>query len=157
LLAAGVWRWQVLNRPAFAAQALLDAGNQRSQVPSSRREVEKAFKDQGVEAVAPDLNYGYLAWTQLASVQGRLTPLLYFHGGDDRARTGPHAFVYILSDRDFDLDALPRTVASENEYRYHCEVLRQSGYGYVVYYTGDDLEWLRTPPADPGLNAASGN
>jgi hypothetical protein len=167
LLAWGVWSWRVANRPAFPAEPLLSERDAWKVAPTNAAEVQASFKRQGVETRAPaGLKYRYLAWTVLAFQEGRPTPLLYFTNQDDTdARSKRHAWVYIVSDDEFKLDALPRgDVGGESSYRYRCAVLPEkltgangTRFGYVVYYTGDNLGWLEDVPGAGAGDAAAGN
>ena len=89
-----------------------------------------------------DLNYSYVRFLFLANIEGRPTPTLLFNNKDKSS-----ALVYIVSDSQFDAEALPANFQASNGYEYKCFVRRPEGdhFGYVAYYTGDDLNWLRTP------------
>jgi len=153
LLALGLWRWSAV-RPAFPVGRLLTQSNDWVIAPPDRKQVQEAFKGLGVEMTAPaDLNYNYVRFLFLANVEGRPTPTLLFNNKDKSS-----ALVYIVSDSQFDAEALPANSQASNGYEYKCFVRRPEGdhFGYVAYYTGDDLNWLRSPISSP-LDAANGN
>ena len=117
-----------------------------------------------VETLAPTgLNYRYLTWVSLDRQEGRATPLLFFTNQDDRAAGAKqHAWVYIVSEGQF--KPVPHDVVDgeSSHYRYRCAVMQQSDkhgarYDYVVYYTGDSLEWLREAPPADAADPAVGN
>jgi hypothetical protein len=142
LLALGLWRWSAV-RPPFPVERLLRQSNDWVIAPPDRKQVEQAFKGMGVEMTAPaDLNYSYVRFLFLANVEGRPTPTLLFNNKDKSS-----ALVYIVSDAQFDAEALPANFQANNGYEYKCFVRRPEGehFGYVAYYTGDDLNWLRAP------------
>jgi hypothetical protein len=164
LVVFGVWWWQSLNRPAFPAGELRNRSERWAQVPPSPAEIAANFKAHGVAAVAPaGLNYNYLVWMSLDKVQSRKAPCLTFNR-QDGVGADRLAIVYILPDAEYDLAALRHEdFASTSKYRLSGDVLpMQSGdhgerYGYVVFYTGDDWNWLKQS-SDAGVDAAaSGN
>jgi Putative zinc-finger len=160
LLAAGLWRWSMIH-PAFPAERLVTQANDWVIAPPDRKQVQEAFKAQGVEMAAPaDLNYNYVRFLFLANVEGRPTPTLLFNNKDKNSTSGlsQHALVYIVSDNQFDAEALPANFQGGNGYEYKCFIRRPEGdhFGYVAYYTGDDLNWLRSPLTSP-LDGANGN
>jgi hypothetical protein len=160
LLAVGLWRWSMIH-PVFPAERLLTQANDRVIAPPDRKQVEDAFKAQGVEMTAPaDLNYNYVRFLFLSNVEGRPTPTLLFNnqGKNSAAGLSQHALVYIVSDAQFDTDALPANSQASNGYEYKCFIRRPDSdhFGYVAYYTGDNLNWLRSPLSSP-LDAANGN
>lgn len=146
LMAVGLWRWSMI-RPAFPAEPIALQANDWVIAPPDRLQVQEAFKARGAEMVAPaDLNYSYVRFMFLASIEGRPTPTLFFNkakGGS--TGLSQHALVYIVSDSQFDTDALPVNSQASNGYEYKCFIRRPQGdhFGYVAYYTGDDLNWLR--------------
>jgi hypothetical protein len=162
----GVWWWQSLNRPAFPAAELLNVSETRAQVPPSPSQIADEFKARGVAAVAPaGLNYNYLVWTALDVVKSRRAPCLIFNR-QDGAGADRFAIVYIVPEAEYDVtgEAFPRgNFSSSSKYRLSGDVLpMQSGergerYGYVVFYTGDDWNWLRQPSDAAVEAAASGN
>lgn len=79
--------------------------------PAPTRElVEERFKERYGRAIVAPLRFNYhlLASYELADFQGKKLPLLVFAHGNDRAR------VYIVTDRDFNLEALLRTERSDS-------------------------------------------
>jgi hypothetical protein len=160
LLAVGVWRWSMIH-PPFPAERLLTQANDWVIAPPDRKQVQDLFKAQGVEMTAPaDLNYNYVRFLFLANVEGRPTPTLLFNHMDKNSASGlsQHALVYIVSDTQFDTDALPANSQASNGYEYKCFIHRPESdhFGYIAYYTGDNLNWLRSPLSSP-LDAANGN
>ena len=88
LLAVGLWRWSLV-RPPFPAERLATQANNWVIAPPSRKQVEEAFKAQGVEMTAPaDLNYNYVRFLFLANVEGRPTPTLLFNNKDKGSPSG---------------------------------------------------------------------
>ncbi len=152
LLAVGLWRWFAI-RPAFPAGGLVTQANDWVIAPPDRKQVQDAFKALGVEMTAPaDLNYNYVRFLFLAYVEGRPTPALLFNNKENSTSgRSQHALVYIVSSSQFDTDALPINSQASSGYEYRCFVSRPQGdpFGYVAYYTGDDLNWLRSPLSVP--------
>jgi hypothetical protein len=160
LLAIGLWRWS-MSHPAFPAERYVNQANDWVIAPPDRKQVQEAFKAQGVEMTAPaDLNYNYVRFLFLANVEGRPTPTLLFNHMDKNSASGlsQHALVYIVSDDQFDAEALPVNSLASNGYEYKIFIRRPEGdhFGYVAYYTGDDLNWLRSPLTS-SLERANGN
>ena len=154
LLVLGLWHWYAV-RPAFPVESLLTKANI---APPSREDVQQALKGQGV-AGAPDLNYSHLRWLFLANVDGRPTPLLVFNNRGEDGRGPRHALVFVVPDTQFDANALPSNLEKDANYEYKCQVQRPQGgahFGYVVYYTGDDVTWL-DPPLTPLPTVGQGN
>jgi hypothetical protein len=152
LLAVALWRWSMV-RPPFPAERIVTQANDRVIAPLDQKQVQEAFKGQGVEMTAPaDLNYSYLRFLSLTIIESRPTPTLLFNNKE----LSQHALVYIVSDAQFDTDALPVYSQANNGYEYKCLVRRPGSdhFGYVAYYTGDDLNWLRSPLTAPpeGVN-----
>jgi hypothetical protein len=155
LLGLGLWRW-FSAPPVFRAQDYLSRANSTVFAPPTAEDVKARFAGQGVQTAPPtDLNYNYLRWMFLANVEGRPTPMLIFHdaAGDDRHPGRPqHALVFLLSDRQFDLNALPdKPPSGTDNYEYKCDIHHVHGepFGYVIYYTGNDHGWLDRPPDAP--------
>ena len=155
LVALGLWHWHAA-RPAFPVEQYLQRSTDWTISPPDRPQVEGAFKDQGVEITAPDYNYSRLSWMFLANVEGRQTPLLLFNKGETSQRP-QQALVYIVPDAQFNLSALPARPEGGNEYGYKCAIEYPEGrrYGYVIYYTGDDYDWLH--PIREAPDRANGN
>ncbi len=162
VLVLGLWRWYGA-RPAFPAEQLvIDANNRVIGTPNAQ-DVEAALKNQGVTMEAPaDLNYSRLRWLFLTNVQGRQTPMLIFNKTSEDGTRPQHALVFLLADDQFDLNALPQDPQKQgtNAYEYRCAttVLHPNGgkrSGYVVYYTGEDWDWLKRPLSPPVV--ANGN
>jgi len=160
LLALGAWHW-FFPRPAFPTERLvLDANNSVISTPDSGR-VEAALRGQGVRMDVPtDLNYSHLRWLFLTNIEGRPTPLLIFNNAPEGGRGAQHALVFLLTDRQFDLTDL-RDPRLTNAYEYKCAtrvaVNDRTGErtGYVIYYTGDNLDWLTPAPAIPAVGVGN--
>jgi len=152
LLVLGLWHWYAV-RPAFPAVQLLTDANNIGISPPDQKQVDATLKGQGFENAAPDYNYNHLSWLFLANVEGRQTPLMLFNDRGARRQ----ALVYVLPDTQFDLNALPPNPNAQagNEYEYKCAIDRRDHYAYVVYYTGDDPDWLQPVRQQPGT--ANGN
>jgi hypothetical protein len=152
LVALGLWRWHTAP-PAFPVEQLVKHSKDWAISPPDRLEVETAFKSQGVAITVPDYNYNYFTWMVLANVEGRQTPLLQFN---NRAAS-QQALVYIVSDSQFNLNALPAKPERGDGYGYKCDIEYSEGrrYGYVIYYTGDDYDWLH--PVREAPDRANGN
>jgi hypothetical protein len=160
LVAVGLWRWSMIH-PAFPVDRLAAQANDWVIAPPDRKQVQEAFRAQGIEMTAPaDLNYSYVRFLFLANIEGHPTPTLLFNNNKKNGGAGlsQHALVYIVSDSQFDADSLPANTQANNGYEYKCYVRRPEGdhFGYVAYYTGDDLNWLRaslsTLPDDARTN-----
>jgi len=111
--ALGLFGWaqyRFANRPEpdtdlFVAQVI---DNQRQH--PDRAEVEKEFLQQhGVATVLPAFEYRYLTAYGMAKFQGTLVPQLVFNC-DNNEENG-HAYVYVLSEKQFKLNKL--TTASQ--------------------------------------------
>jgi hypothetical protein len=111
---------------------------------SDREKVEEWFNERyGLTTLAPDwFNYGLLAHYDLADCQGKRVPMLLFAQGNDRVR------VYILSDKQFDLQALPtgRKTESGAVTAVVWAHPQNPHFAYLVVYTGDSLERFLTGP-----------
>ena len=143
LIAFGLWHWYAV-RPAFPVERLLEKANI---APPSREDVEQALRSQGV-AGAPDLNYSQLRWLFLTNVDGRPTPMLVFNNRGDDGRGPRQALVFVVPDTQFDVNALPGNLQTDAVYEYKCKVSPPQGgahFGYVVYYTGNDVTGLEPP------------
>jgi hypothetical protein len=149
-LAVWAWRtWSPLARPAldlahvFPSMHLDRAG--------TAEEVDEGFARMGVKTSVPtDLNYAYLtnyALAELPGYRGKVVPQLQFQR---RLRGRPYtAVVYVVSERDFDLRSLTEQPESDPGYTYklETEANKAAKVGYLIFYTGNDLSWLRAPPA----------
>ena len=154
LAALGLWHWYAV-RPAFPVEHQLEQANI---APPSREQVEQTLRGQGV-AGAPDLDYSHLRWLFLTNVDGRPTPLLVFNNRGDDGRGPRQALVFVVADTQFNAGALPENPPRDADYEYKCQVQRpQPGahFGYVVYYTGNDADWLNPPPS-PVPTVGQGN
>jgi hypothetical protein len=160
LLMLGAWRW-FFPRPAFPTdQLVLDANKWVISTPDSAL-VEAKLKDRGVRMDAPtDLNYSHLRWLFLTNIEGRQTPLLVFNNAGEGGQGSQHALVFLLTDNQFDLTDL-HNPQLKNAYEYKCvtrvAVNDRTGErtGYVIYYTGDNLDWLTPPPGIPAVGVGN--
>jgi len=147
----GVWH---LTQPALPPVDLNEPFAQLNEITPTARskaQVESILGLLGRNVPAPvNINYSCLASCGLADFQGQPTPqLLFFSRNDDMVQA--HAYLYILSDRHFDLRSLARPdMPPHTGYRYKVAVTYRDGdhYAYVYLYTGDNLSWLK-PAGDP--------
>lgn len=142
---AGGWHWWA-SRPAVLDLDALWARQNR--VDPDRKdppaEITAYFRRQGLNVQAPqELNYHLLTAYGLTDLQGRQVPQLVFVRTD-----GPpeQAQVYLVSDRQFDLQAL-EGAAGSNSGQYKVSVIHQPGerQAMVIVHTGD-LTWLMNAP-----------
>ncbi len=160
LLALGLWRWFQV-RTAFPAEQLGTRAADWVIGPPDVQEVQASLKKQGASVEAADLNYSRLRWLFMTDVAGRPTPLLIFNKTSEDGSRPQHALVFLLADDQFDLNALPPDPQKKNTnaYEYKCATAVQQNGGkrsaYVVYYTGDDWDWLKRPLSPPAT--ANGN
>lgn len=133
LLAAWLGRGVVQPRRLNPEQAAADLVA-RSLNPTPET-VEHWFRGQGVEITVPaDFDYAALRYYDLADLQGRQVPLLLFLHEDKRAA------VYILSDRQFDLTALDRSLPlAGSGYNVELRPVADPRLRYLVVYTGGSL------------------
>ncbi len=84
LLAFGLWRLSAAP-VRFPAESIVRQANDWVIAPPDRKQVEEAFRAQGAYMIAPaDLNYSYVRFMFLNSVEGRLTPTLFFNNQRQR-------------------------------------------------------------------------
>ncbi|HXG10141.1 MAG TPA: zf-HC2 domain-containing protein [Gemmataceae bacterium] len=146
ILAVVVWlafNWVPREPPALDLVQLRDE-NYLLNMPSRER-IEEYFGERGRVIVAPDrFNYALLAHYDLVKVQGKAVPLLVFVEGPHRAR------VYIISGKDFNLDALfrdrPANSGGQSVAVWRDE--QRPDFAYVIIYTGESLQRFLTndPP-----------
>jgi hypothetical protein len=143
-LAAGLW--QYCHRPRRQAPDVetiaYDVSVQNAQRTSAQR-VDEWFdqKYHGNLVVAPQdfdgrhLNYGSLAYCDLAPCQGERVPMLLFVSGSDQAR------VYILSGEQFNLDGLPDQSSDSGGYKTAVRSNPEDGrVKYLFIYTGNSMD-----------------
>jgi hypothetical protein len=109
-------------------------------------QVDERFRaDYGVNTHVPrQFDYAFLTHYGMAVVQGQHVPMLLF------TRDGRRAYVYVLSDQQFDLKALPPHPSDSGEFT--TEVLRaldQPHRAYLVLYTGHSLPLFLNEAAVP--------
>ncbi len=118
--------------PGVDLEALIHDLNNRA--GASPAQVEEWFQNAyHVQTVAPvQFDYNFLTFYDLADFQGQRVPVLMFQHGRATAR------VYILSAKQFDLDAIRPAPG------YPAEVIRSDNpqFAYVVIYTGERLDWF---------------
>jgi hypothetical protein len=150
LLAIG--GWVVYHRAMLPPldQGMLDslAGTAKRQDGLSPQDIESDFRGQGIEMTAPtSLNYAFLAFHGLGKLEKQQVPCLIFIRDDPDTNIHAHAFVYVVSDREFSFKDPPTNYQSEPGYVYKVELEYEAGshYAYVIVHTGDNLDWLRRP------------
>jgi hypothetical protein len=119
--------------------------------------IREWFRDErGVRTVPPaDLDYALLTYYDLAPLKDKRVPLLLFAAGKDGERAR-QARVYILSDRQFDLDSS----SDQHEIGSGCQVeVRRCPtdrhFAYLIVYTGGDLKpFLKPSIRDAKLDMA---
>jgi hypothetical protein len=118
-----------------------------SEKPVTRDRLVRAFtKEFGVAVNPPDrFNYNLLESYGLEVLEGRPVPCLLFYSGPDRATGAGAAFahVFVLSDRQFDLEQTMRNIgAASSGIRYQIDVTfsHDKDAIYLVFYTGDSLK-----------------
>jgi hypothetical protein len=149
LLAVGGWVIYVrATLPALNADRILTNFIKREQSPPTAADLEAEFRERGVEMKAPTtLNYNFLAFHGLGELEKRQVPCLVFIRQDKEADIYAHALVYVVSDREFNLNNLPLNSPPESGYKYQVEFERSADpqFAYVIVHTGDNLNWLRRP------------
>jgi hypothetical protein len=142
LLALGLgWYWRLSLRPLVNAdQVAVELGEMAGNRPDR---VEDWFRARGVSMIAPaqfneaPLNYALLESYGMAEFQGVQVPqLVFFYPGPAPAL----ARIYVLTDRDFNLDQLVATRAAGSTHRVEVFRLPDNPHvAFVVVYTGDSL------------------
>jgi hypothetical protein len=116
--------------------------------------VEEFYKQQYKITVAlpAEWRYEYLRGSALADFHGQKVPYLLFvydkedDGSPLRTLAGDYVAVYVLSEKQFDLDQLPGGIKEGYAQLKISVDVRQtpSGrYAYVCVYNSDNLNWLR--------------
>jgi hypothetical protein len=120
-------------------------------VMSTAQQLEGAFGGMGVDMVAPpQFDYGLLESHGLRDFQGKQVPYLLFFSPGGKDKLPAMAEVYVLSDRQFNLDEVPHNLALA-EGRKHVKFLRHpdpqhQNVVYVVVFTaGARLEIFFLP------------
>src|SRR4051812_12380773 len=141
LLAWAWWHWFPPRRPSLDVEEFLRQAEADALQPSRER-VQESFRRIGADTPLPEhFNYAFLTahgLTELPGHPGRKVPLLEF----THPRLHVRALVYIVSERQFDLDRLnPREVVGS---RYRLQVIFPEGQpcAFLVLHTGEDLSWL---------------
>jgi hypothetical protein len=149
LLAIGGWAmWHQATLPPLDMNAIKDrtVQNEYGVNPAA---IQKEYRERGITMTPPaSLNYSFLAFHGMGSLQGQQVPCLTFIRDDSDANIHANAMVYVVSDRDFNLSKVPETYQwAEQGYKYKVELKRESGSPdlYVIVYTGENLNWLRQP------------
>jgi hypothetical protein len=147
MIAVGGWMlYQQATLRAFDLAPFAEDVKRDIYSPPTPPEIEKAYKDRGIDMEAPpSFNYGLLAHYGVAELQGRQVPCLIFLRDDPAANIHAHAKVYVLSDHQFNLKEMPAADTLDTGYGHKIEVNRKPGahFAYVIVHTGDDLGWLR--------------
>jgi hypothetical protein len=103
-------------------------------------------------ALPAEWRYEYLRGSALADFHGQQVPYLLFvydredDGSRSRTSAGDYVAVYVLSEKQFDLDKLPPGITEGYAQLKISVDVRQtpSGrYAYVCVYNSDNLNWLR--------------
>jgi hypothetical protein len=105
----------------------------------SADDVERVFRDKDIAMAAPRrFNYAYLASFGQTEIQGRKVPYLLFARQVAKDRPPALAFVYVLSERNFDLQHPPSPTYSGS--RKHTEVFKENpDVSYLVVHSADSL------------------
>jgi hypothetical protein len=106
---------------------------------AAAKKVEGRFKEEfDITTTAPTtFNYAYLTNIGIGSCQGRLVPALYFANKDTVAE------VYVVTSRQFDMDALLKEPEQIDSGGLHVEVRREDpDHAFIVIYRGDSLQPL---------------
>jgi hypothetical protein len=132
------WRWFTGGRAAIDPVRVWEEISFRR---PGRAEVEESFRRLDAPVVAPDLNYAYLTThglTELPGYPGRVVPQLAFQ------RDGQSALVFIFDTRRY---ALPEPFEPPSGSPYRVERLEPAGdrFAYLVFYTGENFDWLKNP------------
>jgi hypothetical protein len=142
----GAMLWRSYHLPRVDLDAFVQNEKWQARSPEV---VQQSFRDRGVKTVVPGKNqfdYQLLTYWDLAEFQGKRVPMLQFarnpNDGDFRPRL---AWVYVLSDAQFDLAALKAATDNQqlNSGEYAVRVLDNPDnphFVYVVVYTGGSLE-----------------
>jgi hypothetical protein len=154
LLVGGVYFLREAIRPEVDTEAVFLATNVSNQ---GREEVEESLKALGIRAEAPRLNYAFFnppaAVCELPGQAGKKVGYLQFFqlsppkaNGKDKKVEVKRAKVFIVDDRQFNLKAL-QPPSSDEGYTYRLDVKksRSGRYAYLIFYTGDNYNWLRDP------------
>jgi hypothetical protein len=140
LIAAAGW-WWVRTHPSPLPQIDPDEVVAKRLASTNREQAEAFFRERGVPAVFPsDFNYGLLKDYYLrelpAPAKGPRVPWLQFRQGEYIAD------VYILSDKQFDVQNLPlgSLLADTGNWKLRLLDSERSDLHYLILYTGDWLE-----------------
>ena len=108
-------------------------------------DVELWFLDKGVEMAAPrQFNYQWLSSFDTVLMQGQRVPHLLFARGGHGGRADI-AEVYVLSDKQFDLDNLPGSAPSG--WSMKIEHSDKPGFAFLIVYSSDSLDPFRPAEA----------
>ena len=90
-------------------------------------------------AAPANFDFAFLAHYGMAELQEREVPCLVFIRNDKWAK------VYVASDRQFNLTDLTSNYQSPSGYKYKVDIQHDPGsrYAYVIFHTGDNLDWLQ--------------
>jgi hypothetical protein len=148
------WRW--LGRPpALDPGEVAQAAQEQRQFANVQRWLQEI--DRRLTA-PPDFNYVLLAGYELAEVKGRLVPCLTFVRGEhDR---GFWARVYVVGDRQFNLEGLTTPPGGNSHGELHVQVLTNDDnpqVRYVVVFTGDEVTPFLKPEQPHGPVVTAGH
>jgi hypothetical protein len=141
VLAWAWWHWFPPRPPTVDVEEFLQQAEADALQPSRDR-VQESLRRIGADAPLPEnFNYAFLTAygvTELPGQPGRKVALLEF----THPRLHVQALVYVLPDREFNLDGLtPRAVTGS---RYKLQVIFPEAQpcALLVLHTGEDLSWL---------------
>jgi hypothetical protein len=146
LLTWGLWSWLGQKPEPLSPQQVSHEFFARAGLPPA--ELEKSFRDQGVNMVAPpQFNYHFLTWYTLAEFQNEMVPYLEFRRGDAFAR------VFVLSDRQFNLQNVAGMLpADSGGFKVEMQTFPVGGpprFAFVIVYSGDSLDAFRVEENRP--------
>jgi hypothetical protein len=149
LLIGAVWggyAWLGPGPPALKLEQVVDEANNRVIAPPDAESVAASFRALGVNVPLP----ANVRWMNLASppsvteLNGNKVPVLVFFHRDGARYSGAHAYVYILSAKQFDLKKLSADTKSLGGYPYKVSVVRHNDdFAFLIVHTGDDWDWLK--------------
>jgi hypothetical protein len=149
LLVGVVWGgfvWLSPGPPALKVDEVVDEANNRFKSPLDAESVAASFRAQGINVpLPPNVRWIYLASPPgVTEFQREKVPLLVFFHRDGERYYGSHAYVYILSAKQFDLKKLSVDTKSSGGYPYRASVVRHNDeFAFLIVHTGNDWDWLK--------------
>jgi hypothetical protein len=143
LTVGGYLGWRYFSRPRFNNYDAWNRVNAEEFRQFTADEVKDLFRQLGMETAVPEnFHYDRLTFWGVTLFEGRKVPYLIFQNRQDQAS------VRILSDRDFNLDALTDDQVLGEGYPKKVQIRWSPDrhYAFLVAYTGDDPSWLMPPP-----------